>query len=57
MFAGVLLPISAMAVMENKLRDQPWRIMSIGMCDWGSCMTINAGWYKSSNSKVGALPQ
>src|SRR5215216_3929989 len=36
----------------NRLIDQPWIIMSIGLRDWASiqCMMISAGWYNKDTA-------
>ncbi len=40
----------------NKLIDQPWRIMSIGLRDWAHGFYVSEGWYKHSKSVSIATP-
>jgi transposase len=37
----------------NKLVDQPWRIMSIGLRQWAPRVLINGIWYKPISASVG----
>src|SRR4051812_23961160 len=41
----------------NRLIDQPWIIMSIGLRDWANafqCMMISAGWYNMKQGRIGS---
>ncbi|WP_189635806.1 hypothetical protein [Rhizobium grahamii] len=31
----------------NRLIDRPWKIVSIGMLDWGASVMISTRWYKT----------